>query len=183
MQKEINNKGTAVKKKALLIILALIIQVAHAASQQGSKQESLEERRAKRIAMGAYKKILPGSTHQAGGRTRLGVQQRANNPIAGTVQPLQANGNEYEERYSNTINAVRGMAHNHPSLLEYYRNSGGSVGIPPHIDHCAVARYMLRQYAHIASQLTIPEHTYFQRCDGTTCRKLLDPAKKYAKQL
>ncbi len=90
---------------------------------------------------------------------------------------------QFLECLENTIHLGRGILHHHPHLWSYHARTELSALTPQH--SCAVARLVvgnLLDTGRIADvQQTLKEQP-LQRpagCDGTTCRGLIDSAKKY----
>ncbi len=95
-----------------------------------------------------------------------------------------AKNNPWHERYCNALIALRGMAHNHPKLLETLVQKKSVLSIHAS-SMCPVARELLAMgenycYAQeVAQSLKETPLNTLAACDGTTCRALIDDTKKY----
>ncbi len=147
-------------KKVMIAALVLAAQSAQSASMEGSKT--------------AVTAAAPADTS---------ASQSPHKTIMDSIAWLQAYSDQ--QRYCNSIIAMRGMIHNHPKLAANFLHKPSPIPTSNPDYYCYVANVMLGSgpgcnYTRIAADslkqtpLTTPAG-----CDGTACRKLLDNAKEY----
>jgi|SRR5579871_4460635 len=149
-------------KKIIIVLCALsLIQPVHAAAEKGSKT------------------AVTAATATSAAVTTA----QSPDTIMKSIAYLQANTDQ--QRYCNTIIAMRGMIHNHPQLAANFLRKPSPIPTNNPNDYCYVANAVLgsrtdMHYVGIAAEsLKQTPLTTVAGCDGTTCRKLLDDTKKY----
>ncbi len=124
---------------------------------------------------------VPVATNQ-----KLSAEQIAKLSIMGKVKWLQEHpsADGYNERYCNTMIALRGMVHNHPDLkifakTQVFFNSNNSCEVATSMACHAKGGSTSATLAKVVTSLEETPLATPAGCDGTTCGKLIDKSKKY----